>query len=268
MTTTADRAVTFRALHRAGTPLVLVNAWDAASARVVAAAGAPAIATSSAAVAWSLGYADGQHLPLSLLVETAARIVRVVDVPVTVDLEKGYGATPDAVCDAVRRVADIGGIGINIEDGGDDPAVLAAKITAIRALGLPLFVNARCDVYLRGIGATEGRLAEAERRGLLYASAGADGLFVPGLLDLDALSHLVRAVPLPLNVLAWPGAPSVPDFAAAGVARVSVGCGPMQAVLGLARRMAEELLGAGTYAAMRGGPSVGEVNALFTPQPT
>ncbi|HEV7735403.1 MAG TPA: isocitrate lyase/phosphoenolpyruvate mutase family protein [Candidatus Binatia bacterium] len=263
MTTTADRAATFRALHRPGAPLVLVNAWDAASACVFAEAGAPAIATSSAALAWSLGYADGQHLPLPLLVETVARIVRVVDVPVSVDLEAGYGATPDAVCAAVRQVVDAGGIGINIEDGDGDPTVLAAKIAAIRALELPLFVNARCDVFLRGLGAPEGRLAEAERRGRQYAAAGADGIFVPALLDLDAVAHLARALPRPLNVLAWSGAPSVPDFAAAGVARVSVGCSPMQATLGLARRMAKELLGAGTYAAMGDGLSVGEVNGLF-----
>ncbi len=267
MTTATDRAATFRALHRPGAPLVLVNAWDAASARVFAAAGAPAIATSSAALAWSLGHADGQHLPLPLLVETVARIVRVVDVPVSVDLEAGYGTTPDAVSAAVRQVAEAGGIGINIEDGGGDPAVLAAKIAAIRALDLPLFVNARCDVYLRGVGAPEGRLAEAERRSLLYAEAGADGIFVPALLDLDAIAHLVRAVPRPLNVLAWAGAPPVPAFAGAGVARVSVGCGPMQATLGLARRMAEELLGAGTYGGMRDGLSVGEVNGLFAVTP-
>jgi 2-methylisocitrate lyase-like PEP mutase family enzyme len=261
---TAERAAAFRALHRPGTPLVLVNVWDAASARLFADAGAPALATSSAAIAWSLGYADGQRLPLAELLAAVERIVRVIEVPLTVDLEEGYGATPDAVCAAVRRVADAGGVGINVEDGRHDPAVLAEKIAAIRGLGLPLFVNARCDTYLKQLGDADTRLTETERRLSRYVAAGADGVFVPGLIDLGAITHLAKATPAPLNILAFAGAPSVPALAEAGVARVSVGCGPMQATLGLARRIAQELLGPGTYDAMSAGAlPVGEVNALF-----
>lgn len=260
----SDRAATFRDLHRPGRPLVLVNVWDAASARLFESAGAPALATSSAALAWSLGHADGQRLPLAELVAAVERIAGLVDVPLTVDMEEGYGDTPDAVCAAVRQVAAAGGVGLNVEDGRHDPEVLVAKIAAIRALGLPLFVNARCDVYLKQLGAPETRLAEAERRAARYVAAGADGVFMPGLVDLGAITHLARVVGAPLNILAFAGAPSVSALADAGVARVSVGCGPMQATLGLARRIAEELLGDGTYGAMsEGALSVGEVNALF-----
>jgi 2-methylisocitrate lyase-like PEP mutase family enzyme len=259
-----DRAATFRGLHRPGRPLVLVNVWDAASARLFEAAGAPALATSSAALAWSLGHADGQHLPLDELLAAVARIGAVIDVPLTVDMEEGYGDTPDAVAAAVRRVAKAGGVGVNLEDGRHDPEVLVAKIAAVRALGLPVFVNARCDVYLKQLGAPETRLAEAERRAARYVAAGADGVFMPGLIDLAAITHLAKVVGVPLNILAFGGAPSVPALAEAGVARVSVGCGPMQATLGLARRIAAELLGPGTYDAMsEGALSVGEVNALF-----
>jgi 2-methylisocitrate lyase-like PEP mutase family enzyme len=261
----SDRASIFRALHRPGHPLVLVNAWDAASARLFVEAGAAAIATSSAALAWSLGYADGQQLPLAQLLGAVERIAAVIDVPLTVDLEEGYGATPDAVASAVRQVAAAGGVGINVEDGRHAPDLLAEKIGAIRATGVPVFVNARVDVYLKQLGAPEARLGETERRIARYVDAGADGVFVPGLIDLAAITHLAAVAGAPLNVLAFDGAPSVPALAEAGVARVSLGCGPMQATLGLARRIAREVLGAGTYVAMgEGALSVGEVNALFT----
>lgn len=260
----SDRASVFRALHRPGKPVVLVNVWDAASARLFVEAGAPAIATSSAALAWSLGFSDGQQLPLARLVAAVERIAAVIDVPLTVDLEEGYGDTPAAVCEAVRQVSAAGGVGINIEDGRHEPAVLTAKLEAIRDLGVALFVNARCDTYLKQLGDPETRLAETERRLARYVAAGADGVFVPGLIDLAAIRRLTTGMAAPLNVLAFGGAPSVPAFADAGVARVSVGCGPMQATLGLARRIAQELLGPGTYATMsEGALSVGEVNALF-----
>jgi 2-methylisocitrate lyase-like PEP mutase family enzyme len=259
-----DHTAAFRALHRPGKPLVLVNAWDAASARVFVEAGAPAIATSSAALAWSLGHPDGQQLPLAQLIGAVERIAAVIDVPLTVDLEEGYGETPEAVCTAVRQVATAGAVGINIEDGRHDPELLVAKIRAIRGLGRPLFVNARCDTYLKQLGDAETRLVETERRLMRYVAAGADGVFVPGLIDLAAITHLAKVAPAPLNILAFGGAPSVPALADARVARISVGCGPMQATLGLARRIAEELLRAGTYDAMSAGAlSVGEVNALF-----
>jgi 2-methylisocitrate lyase-like PEP mutase family enzyme len=261
----SDRGSVFRALHRPGHPVVLVNAWDAASARLFVEEGAAAIATSSAALAWSLGHADGQRLPLKALLGAVEHIQAVIDVPLTVDLEEGYGDTPSAVADVVRQVAAVGAVGINVEDGRHDPALLADKIAAIRALGVPMFVNARVDVYLKQLGAPEARLAETERRIARYVAAGADGVFVPGLVDLAAITHLAAVAGAPLNALAFGGAPSVPALAEAGVARVSLGCGPMQATLGLARRIAREVLGTGTYVAMsEGALSVAEVNALFT----
>jgi 2-methylisocitrate lyase-like PEP mutase family enzyme len=262
-----DQAARFRALHRPGTPLVLANAWDVASARVFALAGAPALGTTSAGVAWSLGYPDGQHLPVPLLVDAVARIARAVDVPVTVDVEAGYGDGPAAVRDVVRAMIDAGAVGVNVEDGGGPPDALAAKVGALRelagALDLPLFVNARTDVYLRPLVAPGERLAEAERRLARYAAAGADGLFVPGIMEPEEIARLAR-LPRPINVYAFRGVPSVPELARLGVGRVSVGCGPMQATLGLARRIAAELFETGTYEHMSDGAlSVGQANHLF-----
>ncbi len=267
------RADAFRALHRPGEPLVLPNAWDAASARVFALAGARAVGTTSAGVAWSLGCPDGERLETGALVAAAARIVvAAAPAPVTVDVERGFGATPAAACETVRALLAAGAVGVNIEDGSGGglapPAVLADKVAALRGLatemGVPLFVNARTDVYLRGEGDAAARFAETVRRAEAYAEAGADGFFVPGLADLDAIVRLVRAVRLPLNVYAGRGVPAVRALADAGVARVSVGCGPMQATLALARRIARELLEAGTYAAFaEEALPYGEVNAMF-----
>jgi 2-methylisocitrate lyase-like PEP mutase family enzyme len=263
-----EQAERFHALHRPGTILVLANAWDAASARSFERAGFPAIGTSSAALAWSLGRRDGEQLDRAELVGAVARLCRAVAVPVTVDVERGFGATVEAVCATVAALADAGAVGINIEDGMAEPEVLAERVGALRAAaarrGVPLFVNARTDVFLRGSGDVATLFADAVRRLQAYADAGADGLFAPGLTDLDEIARLVRAVPRPLNVYAGPGVPSVPELAAAGVRRLSVGCGPMQAVLGLTRRIAEELLTTGTYAAMtEGALSYGEANGLF-----
>ncbi|MGH7785360.1 MAG: isocitrate lyase/PEP mutase family protein, partial [Candidatus Binatia bacterium] len=232
-----ERATTFRALHRRGTPLVLPNAWDGVSARLFAVAGFPALGTTSAGLAWSLGYADGEHVPLDLLVDTVARLAALVDVPLTVDIERGYGATPEAVVGLVRRLLAVGAVGINIEDGSAPPEVLARTIAALRTLdtetGVALFVNARTDVYFRSPLSGAARLAEAVRRLRLFADAGADGVFAPGLADLDEIAQLAGAVPLPLNIYAGDGVPAVAALAAAGVARLSVGCGPMQATLAL-----------------------------------
>ena len=263
-----EQAERFHALHRPGAMLVLANAWDVASARSFERAGFPAVGTSSAALAWSLGRRDGQHLDRRELVEAVARICRAVAVPVTVDVERGFGATVEEVCATVGALADVGAVGVNIEDGMAEPEVLAERLGVLRAAaarrGVPLFVNARTDVYLRGSGDAASRFADAVRRLRAYADAGADGVFAPGLADIDEIARVVRAVPRPLNVYAGPGVPSVPELAAAGVRRLSVGCGPMQAVLGLTRRIAEELLTTGTYATMtEGALSYGEANELF-----
>ena len=266
----SERATQFRALHRRGAPLVLPNAWDGASARIFAVAGFPAIGTTSAGLAWSLGYADGERVPLDLLVDTVARLVALVDVPLTVDIERGYGATPEAVAGLGRRLLAVGAVGINIEDGSEPPEALCRKIEALRALdtetGVALFINARTDTYFRSPLSGAARHAEAVRRLRLFADAGADGLFAPGLADLAEITELAKAVPLPLNIYAWSGVPAVAALADAGVARLSIGCGPMQATLALTRRIAESLRDQGTYDAFTATAlPKGEVDQLFVP---
>jgi 2-methylisocitrate lyase-like PEP mutase family enzyme len=254
MTLAAD----FRQLHADGV-LVLPNAWDVASARLVERAGAAAVATTSGGVAWSLGRADGDRLPLDLLAAAVARIAAAVAVPVTADVESGG---PD-VAATVRAVLDAGAVGINIEDGDGPVEAHRDRIAAARdAAGPDLFVNARTDVHLRGLGDPDDRLAETLRRGKVYADAGADGLFVPGLLDPAALRVLAAELPVPLNVMAGPGAPSVAELAALGVRRVSVGTALAEVAYGAVDRAARELLGTGTYGALAGGLGYGTLQEL------
>jgi 2-methylisocitrate lyase-like PEP mutase family enzyme len=216
----------FVALHASDVPLLLPNCWDAASARLWQEAGATAVATSSAAVAWALGHADGGRLPREELLRSLRGIVRVTSVPVTVDLEDGYDDDPVEVASLVHEVAAAGAVGINLEDGSGDPALLAAKIRAIRAAdgASPLFVNARTDVYLRGMAEGDAAVAMASERLATYRDAGADGGFVPGLAAAADAARIVAAVPgLAINVMAMPGLASLDELARAGVRRVSAG---------------------------------------------
>ncbi|MGK6319325.1 isocitrate lyase/PEP mutase family protein [Sphingomonas sp. DT-204] len=237
----------FTALHAAGTPLVLFNAWDAGSARAVARAGAQAIATGSWSVADAHGYADGEGLPVELVIANAARIVSAVDLPVTVDFEAGYAADLEDLAANFIALAATGAIGCNFEDGlaGDGlrPAAdHAARIAVAReAAGADFFINARTDIFLQAKPDTHdtAKVDDAIARAHAYAEAGANGFFVPGLVDLDLLARVCRESPLPVNAMTWPGAPSNAEFAAAGVARISYGPGPyrvaMQAVEDAAR---------------------------------
>jgi 2-methylisocitrate lyase-like PEP mutase family enzyme len=267
------RAAALSALHDSGI-FVLPNAWDAGSAAMIAAAGAPAIATTSAGVSWSLGRPDGQHLTRAEMVSVVARIAAAVDLPVTADIEGGYGDGPEAVAATVRAVIDAGAVGINLEDSGAPggglfaPADQAARLAAARAAateaGLPgLVINARTDVYLFGIGEPAGRLDDVTARAAAYAEAGADSLFVPGLLDLDVLAALTGKVSLPVNVMVGPGAPDVSALRAAGVRRVSLGQAITQAAYTLARRAAAEVLNLGTYETIASADSFGEINGAF-----
>jgi 2-methylisocitrate lyase-like PEP mutase family enzyme len=260
----------FRSLHTSGQPLVLVNAWDAASARVAEAAGAPAIATTSAGVAWSLGAADGDALGRDLAVDLIARIVATVSVPVSADIESGYGATPDDVAGTVRRVLAAGAAGVNIEDAlhagpaplrdvDDQCTRLAAARAAADDAGLPLFINARVDTYLRGAGGVDETVARANA----YLAAGADGVFVPGVTDQAAIATLVSTIAAPVNVLAGPGAPSVPELAELGVARVSLGSSVAQTAYAVMRRATEEALGTGTYTTLTDALDYTALNALM-----
>jgi 2-methylisocitrate lyase-like PEP mutase family enzyme len=266
MTSIQDKATAFHALHQ-GSTLILPNAWDVASARIVEEAGAAAVATTSAGVAWSLGAPDGDRLGRDLAVELIARIAAAVSVPVTADIESGFADTPSGVGETIRRVIDAGAVGVNLEDGSlsaDEHAqrVAAAREAADQA-GVALYVNARTDVYLRGIGDPEGRLDLAIQRAAAYRAAGADGIFVPGVVDPDIVKALVAAIDVPLNVMAGAGAPPIPELAALGVARISVGPSLAEAAYATARRSAVELLTTGTYDALAGALSYGELNALM-----
>ncbi|HJP79195.1 MAG TPA: isocitrate lyase/phosphoenolpyruvate mutase family protein [Pseudonocardiaceae bacterium] len=270
MTEQLEHAKTFAALHKAGEPLLLPNAWDAASAVVIAGAGAAAIATTSAGLAWSLGVPDGADLGAERNAEAVARIVAAVDLPVSADIEAGYGESPEAVAATVTAVVQAGAVGVNIEDriGSTllEPAAQADRLIAAREaaqrLGILLWINARTDIYLAGIGEPQERPGLTEERANAYAAAGADSLFVPGLVDTGVLGKLSEG-PVPISVMAWPGAPSVAEFAAAGAVRISLGSGIAQAAYAVAARATKELLASGTYDTTADALSFPELNAAI-----
>ena len=260
---------TFRELHAPGRLLVLPNAWDAGSARLIESCGAEAIATTSSGVAWACGYPDGDAIPPDVLIDAVVRIRRVLTVPLTVDAEGGYSTEPARVGETIDGLLDAGAVGVNLEDGSvHPPALLAAKIaaakkTAARA-GIDLFVNARTDVFLRGLVAPERRVAETLERARQYRDAGADGLFVPAVSDPDVIAALVAGTELPLNVMLVPKLPSLAKLATLGVRRVSAGAAIAQAVHGLTRKLARQLLDdADPAAVFEGAAAYGDLNALF-----
>jgi len=275
---TADlvaRATTLLELHRPGRPLVLVNAWDAGSARVVEAAGAPAVATGSAGVAFALGRPDGERLSRAEMLAVVSSVAAAVALPVTADVEAGYGATPADVAETIGMVLAAGAVGVNLEDvdptGAHDALVdLDDQLARIRAAregaeheGVHLVVNARCDVYLARIGAAEARLATAIERANAYLAAGADCAFVPAVADAPTIAALVAGIRGPVNVLAAPGSPPVAELAGLGVARISVGSWPARAAITLLSRVAHEVLESGTYDALAGALTYPEVQRLF-----
>ncbi|MEU4096009.1 isocitrate lyase/phosphoenolpyruvate mutase family protein [Streptomyces sp. NPDC026673] len=267
------KAELFRSLHVPGRPLLLANAWDAASARVAERAGAAAVATTSSGVSWTLGTADGGHVDPGLALELTARVAAAVAVPVSADIEGGYAADPEGVAATVRAVLAAGAVGVNIEDsyeGGPGPlraaADQAARIAAARRAadeaGVPLFVHARTDTFLRG----PGDLAETLERAAQYIAAGADGVFVPGVTDPAVVGALAEGIDAPVGILAGPGAPPVSVLASAGAARVSLGSAVAEAAYALVDRAARELSAAGTYTAVEGGIPWGDLNALLRPE--
>ena len=219
-------AAHFRDLHHRHEVLVLPNAWDAASAHIQARAGAKAVATSSAALCWALGYQDGGALPVGELLSAIRRIVRTLAVPLTVDIEDGYSDSPEEVAELAAQVLRCGAVGINIEDGTAPSEILAEKIQAIRSRtgAAELFINARTDVYLRSL-APEGpeAMAMVKVRAKDYASAGADGLFVPGLVQTADIEQIASATRLPLNLMLLPGLPNAEKLGRAGMRRLSAG---------------------------------------------
>jgi 2-methylisocitrate lyase-like PEP mutase family enzyme len=268
MTKNPDLATAFHDLHRGPELLLLANAWDVGSARLIEQLGAKAIATTSAGVAWMHGYPDGDALPTELVVATAAAVARAVRVPVSVDFEGGYSDDPDAVGGLAAALVDAGVVGINLEDGSAPPDRLCAKIAAIhkatRAQGVELFINARTDVYLRGLVPAAERVAETVARAARYREAGASGIFVPGVADPAAIAAIVGEVQLPLNVLARAGLPAPAELVRLGVRRLSAGSAISQATWGRAAALATAFLRDGSGAVSADGAmSYGEINALL-----
>lgn len=264
----ATHAQTFRELHASGRLLRLANAWDAGSARLIESCGAAAIATTSAGLAWSHGYPDGDLLPPRVLAAAIAEITRVLSVPLSADVEGGYSADPRVVGEMIAAVLDAGAVGVNLEDGAESPDLLCAKIeaakTAATRAGVDLFVNARTDVYLRGLVPPERAVAESIERGRRYRAAGCDGFFVPKVADAGAIRAIVAATPLPLNVLVVPGLAPIAELQSLGVRRVSAGSAIAQTAYGFARRAAVEFLGKGSYDAMsETRADYGEMNGLL-----
>jgi 2-methylisocitrate lyase-like PEP mutase family enzyme len=268
-----NKAELFRKLHQGPGLLLLINAWDVASARILENAGVPAIATTSAGIAASVGYPDGQQISRREMLAIVARIASAVHLPVTADVEAGYGFRPDDAAQTAREVIAAGAVGMNFEDSTGDPAkpllemsLQVERIAAIRQAaaetGVPLVLNARTDPYL--LASFDGdRYAETLRRLSAYRDAGADCVFAPGLGDTDVISKLVSELNCPLNILAGPGSASLPEYQKAGVARVSLGSAAMRATLGALQRIAKELTSSGTYQSLEGAPSHSEVNRLM-----
>lgn len=259
MTTETQRAKAkrFLDLHTGGRLLVLPNAWDAGSARIFEQAGFQALGSTSAGIALSLGYPDGERVNRAEMLEAVRGIASAVAIPVTADLEAGYGPTVNDAVETAREAIAAGAVGMNFEDSTSDDRLVdvasqAERIRAIKKVaeteGLAFVLNARTDVFLLQIGDSAGRFDEAVRRANAYHEAGADCLFVPGVADAETIGWLARAIKGPLNVLAVRGTPPTAELERLGVARVSVGGGPMRAALTLTLRIARELAERGTYA--------------------
>jgi len=273
----AQKAQAFRRMHFTNTPLLLPNAWDALSARLFEAAGFEAIATTSAGVAWSLGYQDGEQMPRGLMIETIGRIVRTVDVPVTADIEAGYGRTPSELAATVMAVIQAGAVGINLEDSVHDGAAprlrheqamverLQAARAAANAAGVPIVINARTDQFLYGSGSVEQRFSDTLQRAQAYLAAGADCIFPIKLTDGALLADLVHALKAPVNVVSKPETPALPELARIGVARVSTAIAPVLAMTHALQQLAASLHQSGSYAAMASPLMHPDVQGLFRP---
>jgi len=270
-----SKAVAFRGMHRAEKILVLPNAWDVASARIFENAGFGAVASTSAGVAFSLGYPDGEKISREEMLARVGRIAKAVHVPVTADVEAGYGGRPEDAARTAQEVIAAGAVGMNLEDATNEAAHpladLSLQLERIRAVreaalktGVLLVLNARTDVYLLKVGEAEKRYDETVRRLAAFRDVGADCVFVPGLADAETIGRIVRDVKCPVNILVGPGSPTVPELQKLGVARVSVGSGPMRATLGLVTRIAEELKTAGTYTSLEGGMPYADVNRMLS----
>jgi 2-methylisocitrate lyase-like PEP mutase family enzyme len=261
--------IQFHQLHHDGL-LILTNVADATGARIVEQLGCKAVATSSAAVAWAHGYPDGNALPLERLISTVESIARVISVPLTVDIEAGYSDDLARVAEVIDAVITAGAVGINIEDGASPPELLAHKIEIARQVAelrqVKLFINARTDVYLKGLVPAEDRVAETLKRAALYQAAGADGLFAAGVTAEYEIAALCQGTSLPVNVLGLPGLPSLEELKALGVRRLSAGSGIAEFLYGAMASLAKGFLETGKLDSSHlKAFTYGEVNALLKP---
>jgi 2-methylisocitrate lyase-like PEP mutase family enzyme len=271
-----EKATQFQGFHQGPPLLVLPNVWDAASARIIEQAGFRAIATTSSGVAAALGYSDGQHMSREMMIDAVARITQVVECPVTVDIEAGYGRSIQEVLQTIKAVIMTGAVGINIEDSLKqqekalvDIAYQVELIKALRELAtsmdVPFVINARVDVFLLAIGEPESRFEHTVQRANAYLQAGADCIYPIGILDRSLIADLVKAINGPINILGGPPVPPLPELAQLGVARVSLAGNLMRSVLGHLRAVAQELHESGTYTRMSAEALSGaEFRSLFT----
>lgn len=272
---TASDAEAFRARHAMPPPLLLPNAWDAMSARAFADAGFAWIATTSAGVAWSLGYTDGEVAPWPKVVAATARIVRAARCPVSADIEAGYGATPKALEERAKEIIRTGIVGLNLEDGTPhrEPPIRdldeqCTRIAAIRRaaeiVGVPLVINARIDLFLRRVGDEPARISEAIKRAKAYLAAGADCVYPIALADPEIIGHFVRAVSAPVNIAAHAGMPNVAALGRLGVARISIASSAALAALALTRRLAVTLRASGGFDCLAATLTHAEAQRLLT----
>jgi 2-methylisocitrate lyase-like PEP mutase family enzyme len=268
------QAERFRGMHRGPSLLLLPNAWDALSARIFAASGFPAIATTSGGVSWALGFADGEAAPWDEVVAATARIVRSVQVPVTADIEAGFGDTPDAVGKSVGEIIGVGAVGVNLEDGtpsgaapirsiADAASRIAAAREAARAAAVPIVINARTDLYLRNIGDPEARFEETVERGRAYLAAGADCFYPITLRDPETIGRLVKALAAPININVRAGLPSVAELEALGVARASTASAIALMAAATTRQIADELKASGRFDALNPALAQADLQRLF-----
>jgi 2-methylisocitrate lyase-like PEP mutase family enzyme len=260
---------TFRELHAPGRFLILPNAWDAGSARIIEECGAKAIATTSSGLSWSHGYPDRNMLPPKVLASAIAEIARAIRIPLSADIEGGYSDDPARAAENASAVIDAGAVGLNIEDGTAAPDLLCAKIEAVKKAasraGADLFVNARVDVYLHRLAPAERAVEMTLERAARYRAAGCDGIFVPFVADPATVRALVAGIePLPLNLIAMPGLGPAAELAKLGVRRLSAGGALASAALGLTRRLASAFLSDGRSDVLFGeGVDYAATNALL-----
>lgn len=272
----SDKALALRELHHRDRPLLLVNAWDAVSARIVESLGFPAVATTSSGIANGEGFPDGQHIPRASMLARVATIAAAVDVPVTADLEGGYGLGVDDAIATARGALEAAAVGLNFEDSTGEPAEplvevarQAERIRAIRrmgdSVGVPIVINARTDAYRYAPGDAQAKFRATVERAQAYIAAGCDCVFVPFVTDDAVIGELVKAISVPLNVLAVAGSPPVARLAELGVRRISLGGGPAAHALAAFRDAAIEARDHGTYGFANARLSHAELSALLAP---